>query len=256
MLASLSTILARSKRHQRIVPLCYPSTPEIMLACLEAANKKQVETVIVLDEEKLGFMPLNLAVDFCIGLAKQSKTAVSIAVSCKPTEEAIRSTLSLKVPSIILKESDHSRKYLTKFTSWAVKLARCHHAEIIGTLKGLATANRLEQYLHETGVTAISLPIGVIREGKPYISIPYIEQIAKIAKIPLLAQEFSISASALGKYASAGLVGISISSELDQAYTAGLRTSLRNRDVIEPKQYQDLAIKSVIHTLNNYFERF
>lgn len=254
MLISLSILLARAYRRKKAIPLVVVSNPQIIVGVVKAVEASNGSAVLVIEDSISPSFETETLYANAIHLAQKSTASLAVVISAQPTKEAVSTVLNLEIPAITFNLTYLSKKALWEITRWTVREAKRKNTEVMGTVSGLATVDRLYLFVEQTEVDCLSFPIGIKRDGQPHISASYVSQIAKAARIPLVAQEFPLSRAALKQCAQAGLTAFTLKSEIEEAYTAGLRTGLRGHSQNVPSSYESLGIKAVEQTISNYLK--
>lgn len=253
MLVPVSTLLARAKRHHEGVPFFQAASAEIIEALSqEASGGKSLG--IIIDATVPATLSLGSLVAVAKAAAGTSLGQVAVLVVVAASQESAQEAISCQAPAILFQDSaDLARTTLRTLSHWAVRVGGQRGCEVVGTLSGLVTLAKISTFAQETGVQALFLPIGVVQHGKALVSPAYLKEIGQAAKLPIIAQPLSLSAAQRSQAVRSGITGFSYDHDLlSEAYTAGLRTGLRNRAQHNPAVYQASGMQAVRQAARSY----
>ena len=249
MLIALPTLLGRTQRSNRALPFFGVSTVEIAYATVRALEKKQRSAVILLNakDEVKDSLPLELFMRQVVEVASYSSAELGMQVRVPYDLELIERLAATNVPSLLIDLPDNYNGQEFSFPHYA-------HIPLAAQLPALRPAAIVHQLVRQSGIFALSLPLITEYKDKPAISLSYLKELQKEVRIPLIAQEADLSRHVLKWAFPAGIAGYIINHELDQAYTSGLRASLRNRFLDQPAEYQAKAMDAVEQVVTHYLE--
>jgi hypothetical protein len=227
-------------------------TLEILAGVIEAAKGNGGSMAIGIDTSIAKHLPIESFINATTVAVDQIESKVALLVFCEPEQKEVAHIIEIGAPAIAFQNNKHSRQFLTDLYQWSVESAGHHKIEIFAHFEGLVTENRLFEFVQQTGVSGIILPVGLLDQNKHVISYSYVTQLAKIAHIPLIAEEFPFTDSERQHLAKANLDGVIVMEELHEAFIAGLHTGLRNRSVTNPYSYNRFGIRSVSGIAEHY----
>ena len=243
MLVSVATLLARAKRQRQVVPFVAMRTLDAAQACLEVATVHQAPLVLCV--EHMPNVParstLN-SVHVALWLAERATIPVGVMLDMHSTElpdEALKQHL----PGIAVVLQVTAAGSVPKLPAgWSVIL----------DLNAPMTADRINEMVHANEVVAVRLPLPSGRTGTGSPAPAYIHGLSHSLPVPLIAADTSFRPAILRKCVDAGLQGVTIAEALDEAYTAGLRTALRDRSEQRPSRYLAKAENAVTSRFASY----
>lgn len=245
MLSAFGSILARAKRHTHAVPVFGCVLPQIAEGVLAGQRTQKTDIALMIDEKYTSsgsFLSLLQAV---LQLAEESPRDVAVLARVHPESETIPDLLRLPISGLVLDHAQLSRKsYTTLLCQLGLKAAH-EKVSCYGELTGLITANRLTDFIEETGIDGLFFDLGFMQSNEPIISLSYVKDAAKLAGVPLIGQPIPLSHAMRHRCIEAGVRGFVFGIELEEAYTAGLRTGLRNREATQPAHFEHYGLQAV-----------
>lgn len=251
MLATLSTSLARNRRQKRLILSCRCSQLEIAAIAVRVAESQDASLIITLDLTR----PLTVAPAFLVAatllLARQSTVPVVVEAFVEPEEQTMLDVLTEGGLAIAPRIESLQAHLVEPTLAIAAKLTVAFGGELVicATTQGLEA--KLADLVHTHDAQAVR-----IRGHHPsrQAVVPHeIQTLCKDLHIPVIAEEIDLNPAELKKLSKSGVSGVTIGNVLEEAFTAGLRTGLRDRSLSEPARYYKTANRAVEETLINHF---
>lgn len=239
MLVSVPTLLSRASRRRTAVPFCSVTSAEVLLAVSSALEKAGADGVLSVPAKKRPEgkeLPL-LALAHWLAQHNQVDLGVQLDLTCADPEAwqpelgalhgfARLAVMTAGTPSRWQIPAEWSR--LDRLGTFTESVELSHHPS------------------HVFQALAISPPSG--KDG----TAAWVEHRRRQAKVPLLVEEGELSPASLRRCVKAGIAGVLFERRIDEAFTAGLRTGLRNRSATDPSRYFAPATAAVSDRLANY----
>jgi fructose/tagatose bisphosphate aldolase len=248
MQVSTTILLARARRKGEA------------LACVQVTNFEVAEAVVEAVEQSKRSVILSVEVGQDMGLlgmaqalVMQASTPIALHVDVHSLEN-VRHLLVFKPSSISLCNLENlSRTALVEKTKDLVREVSTQGVEVAGNFSHYANLNRLVQYVQETGVHYLSLPLGIVQDGTTHISPSFIKEVCQAVRVPVIGQDIAMTASMRALCTKAGVYAYRYDGKaINEAFTAGVRTALRNRSQSDPAYYLALGRKAAIHSMISY----
>jgi hypothetical protein len=253
MIIPVSTSLARAKRKKQPVLFCSADSLDIALTIIQVATSHSKPLVLSLDTTVSSALPASLFIKTIVDLAQDSPVEIGLSVQVPATEEAVKQALDLGVQSLIPTFSvGHSLDQMATSLRSLEKIARKKDAELIGYLSSAHPIEQVVRFIHESGIQTLLLPIVAEQSSRALFSSAYVSELTKACKIPLITCNQMVTIERLERAHKLGIQGFLLKELLAQAYTAGLRTGLRNRSAYQPAGYERYAFKAVEKTISYY----
>lgn len=222
MYVELSTLITRTGRNQKSLPLVRVSN--LSMAVLVAKYFEEVQVSFALVYRFASGSETDAVTAAALRqLADDCKLDCSLAFVVDPAEVAGKTAEITH--TVIVSEKE----------GWPLE-----HLPTIGYLPLLPHPDVLASY-KEALVAAI---VPTTQESS------HLRQ-ATTSRLPLIVVADNLATPRLQSYLKAGAVGFYLEDELQFAYTAGLRTALRDREYWEPLDYEAKALHAVKHALRN-----
>lgn len=243
MFVSVPTLLGRAVRGHTAILFCTVSTTDIAESAVLAAAGHSL--VLVLDATCWkGGLAEQGYLAWLHWLAEHAPTQVGIAVECEVTSPDIGDLLTV-FPGVSLILRTHGSLQLTA-ASLQVLHRHYRTVPLLADLTAPATPDQVREFVRQTGVSALRIPLPHDHSGVLGSSPAYVRQLVRAAQVPLITAEATYKPSILQRCLKAGISGVMLSEALNEAYTAGIRTGLRNRSSTNPHRYTAPA-KQAVH---------
>jgi fructose/tagatose bisphosphate aldolase len=254
MLVSLPTVLARAKRQGKTILACEVATLEVAVAVLNVAEAEKVPIALIVDAQNAQSLDFNLLLDLVVHLAVSSEASVAVMAALPAHEGTLREVIKKGISAIYFHWGSHSSIKRKELTRWAVAQCHQHGVSIIGDITHGATPLKVSVFVQETGVQALFIPTHNPGElGLNELLTPgYLKELSTAAKIPLVMPAVAPSVAMLSRLAKVGVSMACVSTELEEAYTAGIRAGLHSRSEQRIATYQRKAMQAVESTVSRY----
>lgn len=240
MLTLPSIELARAKRLKKPLISCRTASLEVAAAAIQAAEVEGITLLLTLDATAPSATSHRVFAAAAIAAARDAKVPIVVEALVLTEPHAVSWWLSQGVTAITLSGTPEAieRMYTNVRTE-----ARAFNADCgieLGVIHGTEVYTQLVATLApdfiRTDVT------------KPFTIHPVLVK----GKVPVILGHIRLGHRETKKLISGNCVGVTIHHELLEAFSAGLRTGLRNRAVIDPAQYLGYAITSVRELVRSY----
>ena len=223
MIVPIGTLLARAVRKRTVVPIVAATSAEVLRAAVSGTSTTYLITLIDLASDEAALL---LATVYWLALRHPNH--ISIMVSNCTDEQALSAfpEVALLLPL--------SSKY---------QGVRPH----VAVAPALIDPPTLEQLLAEDGAVAVMVP-STVTSG-------YVAEVCQMVQLPILLAEEIASPDTSRLLLRAGVSGLLLGPQLDQAYTAAVRAALHNREHSNPSDYTraaGLAVHERIASLSAY----
>lgn len=255
MIVTPSLILTRAKRRKKAIPNCVIASLEILQAVLSLAEHRKQECILTIDTNNPLFASENM-IGVVRALLAESSICFGLILQVPADQKILEGFLMLQEPALqIMFNSSHSQEVRVEFISQLSTSSLIKGTELLAENSGKFSVEKSVQ-LVESGLHCIILPhlFSEIRPEK--ISLSEINNLTSSLKIPLISTDEDPAGYWAGKAAKAGIYGFTLDKVINQAYTAGLRAGLRNREHFHPADYALLGQKAVKKTLDHYLDIF
>lgn len=239
MLISLGTLLARTKRAKQLAFSCSVASFDMLEEVLERAEKYRSNLIVSVPSSSSLMTPI-------IGeiIARHSVTC-ALQHEVEAGEEALLSLHDYPFPvALKLLDTHPSAEACSAIKQYAYQ----HHAEVALAIHANQTAGAIEHLVSASGASALVF----CHDENEDLSLQQLKELQYAAKLPAILASEHPTPSKIQNVKRAGIVGIDVSQALNHAYTAGLRTGLRDRSISNPSYYLPYAKKAVGNTLEHY----
>jgi len=243
VLTSVSSILTRALRRHSAALLCSVSSHELLEAYIRAAELSREGFIIVVKGSHKGdhdTLHALLATTVWRLEHHQLTWGIALDLSLWNAHEQRSFLLGLKDFPALTLISNHQQRQIPKDWSWI------EHTSTIPTVASL------QEVARSLAPQAISIPIPVTDGRSKSNSVAQLAALRKASSQPLIAQEALLSPLMLKRQVRAGISGITLDEQLEEAFTAGLRTGLRNRSLSHPEVYLAKGRLAVTNCVVNY----
>ena len=224
MIQPLPTLLARAKRSRRPLLLCEISSIEQAEGCLAAAAAKKSSLALTVSSGTLDQLVVAEALLPLVELLAQAAT------------EAVAIEMRLGSPLTNIENSFPIHTCLTLPVNTRPKSQGRTLAATCTSVGDALAADDCFQILR--------LPAELSKSG--------LKEVLTQLKRPAVLEEASFSPARLKAIVLTGIAGITLASQLDASFTAGVRTALRNRELVSPSGYLHRGKKAVFERVFNY----
>ncbi|MBU6388889.1 class II fructose-bisphosphate aldolase [Patescibacteria group bacterium] len=253
MLISLSTLLSRAKRRKQPVIAPVVRDIEVAEAVLQAAEAERQSILFVLADDPAGVIPLSFLFSYVRQRAAHLETEISLQLRVPMQESAVKQALALGADSLSLEIHAEDAKITTvRFTAWAAAEAGRERAGMIGNLPDVTTLTKTEAFVRQTGVAALTVPVLMRHGQRSSVSPVFLRDLAAAVRIPVLASDLEAAPRWIKPALKAGVAGFYLDVSLDEAFTAGVRTALRNRSLHRPGTYLTTGVLAVRESVKQY----
>lgn len=254
MLVSLPTILARSRRNKQAVACFSVTSPQLVDSVAVAANRKKGKAVIVLEFESLRDYHLSAMTGYALNVTHASAGDLSVVIRVAAQREEILAALETGIPGLWLKRANHmsETEYIT-ICQWTLKQAYRHGCSLVGECGDPVLPQAPEVLAESYGVAALAVMPWIERDGYAVIDRHQLSEVVRRAKVPLI----SLQTPQTGKQrlicAQEGISGWYVpSAVLNEPFTAGLYTGLRDHSQTDPAVYQRYALTAAQEAASHY----
>jgi len=235
MLATFPTYIARSKRQRRAFPIIEVQQFTTARAAIQAAEKHALPVVLSVQSDPSLVRGL-------LSLAQVANIPVLVTVRCRSIEDA-EQVLALGVQGITVQVHDlpqHGRKmYLESLV--AVLASRD-----VSLFLEWDAKEKIPTELAQSGIHGLILRNTAILS--PLLIKELIEHLLRSKQIPVFLHADELKPRELQQYLKAGILGYFVSTAVEEAYTAGLRTGLRNHALTLASEYEHYAVLAAQET--------
>jgi len=250
MLIPTGTLLARARRNHHLIPFLTVSIPEIAEATVRTAEAVKGRVILQIEiQSKSSPEEIVFLVQACKLLARTSSAEIGVHVALLDEDKlwldylCAENNLSLSISGPLA----HPRGKGEQFLEEALKAAHHDEIEILLTSQHYVGLNRLLEAAEMTAVQALITPLVPPESARSNFSPGHVRDLIKSVKIPVIAYGAEqLRPATRQQLMKAGVGGSSFgASFLDEAFSAGLRTGLRDRSVATPSRYLRFARKAV-----------
>lgn len=240
MIASVSTLLGRAMRRRNLALLCSVSNHELLEAALSVQQK---DALILVVKASLRTSPeqLHALLASAVWRVQHHESSFGILLDLGMWEPAER------------------QKFLTELHGFPPMAGLIYPGltfprgwELIGPVWGRITADGIREAVSEKGLVAVGVRVSSIQDRKGAIALEEVKNLHKAARVPLFLEESSLSPRMLRQLAKAGVSGVCIDEQLEEAFTAGLRAGMRNRTLTQPELYFRKGRLAVVQRISTY----
>lgn len=236
MLTSFSTQLARAKRRKTPLLIVPVTVLEEAAAVVRGAETQGLGVALTIDATKPMLYSLEIFVHTVLIVGRLSSNEVTVIVRCGPTHLAAEQALLAGAQAIIPTEGGSQEQYVS-LLSWCASRALYQGAEVIAAPKLHANEDDLVRAFNQTRLGGMMLPLSFVQEERA-VKLSQIRHYHTRFRLPLIIQLDSMHTAAhLQKLKKADVMGVYVEDEFDEAFTAGVRTALRNRSQANPAVY-------------------
>jgi hypothetical protein len=254
MLATVSTSLARNHRQKRLVLSCRCSHLEIATTAVRAAESQDASLILTLDLTA----PLSYTPTYFLGaallLARQSAVPIVIEVLIDPNRELVENAFMNGALVVTPRLESLSIAEAEAFLGWATKLAVAFGSEVIFSATTSALEKKIPDFAHAFPIQAARINGAHLTEDGNRVIAERVQDICKNTHLPILADECAVHITDLHKLSKTGVAGVTVGRVLEEAFTAGLRTGLRDRSLYQPARYLKTANQAVENTIINLLD--
>lgn len=253
MQLSPTTLFSREKRKKRIVPSFRVANFEILTAVLDELERDERPGLITFDARNSIPLPLDLTLITVTELIRRKVQPFALQVRINATQAEFHELLRLAIPAVQLKFSEKSSlKEIHTFTKWAVQEAHAAKVELGIFLNRRLALDSLCQFVEETGIDTLTINQTHYSLADQQLSLKGANEIAKILRIPVILDSENISPGIIKRLKFANIEGFVFDSLINHAYTAGVRSALRDRQAYNPDVFENRGQKAVAQTISHY----
>jgi fructose/tagatose bisphosphate aldolase len=246
MLVHPSLELARAHRRKRPLLFCRTNSLEVATAAVQAATVAHAPLVLTIDARRPAALSHLVIAHGMLTLGREASVMVSVEVMTPAHKPAIEWWLERGVLALTIADS------LDKLEPVARQLAPMVQA--YGAELGLAPQEAgLQDFarLSKTVQPAFMRIQGTLRSTE-------LRERVEAVEVPLVCDELTDSLRKNRELITAGVQGITVDSMLQETFTAGIRTGLRNRSVDDPAYYLgkgSVAVRDAVLRLYTTFHQ-
>ena len=237
MLVSLSVQSARAKRKGCGLLMLPVSALEQATAAVRAAETQKQPIVLIIDTTKPMLYGLELFANMLLTLGNVSSASVSVIALCAPNHIAAEQAISAGVQGIIPLRDGASTEQLVSLLSWCSTRASARNTEVFLSADKAHELHALLPLLDQVRLAGVLTSFESILVNSVFTP-SLLKDIQDQTKLPIyLTFEEDPEPKLVIRLVKAGVQGIVVSNEFDDAFTAGVRTALRNRSISNPVHY-------------------
>lgn len=251
MLVSFSTLCARSKRHKQVLLSCNVTQLEIAQAAVRAAEHLHLPIILTLDTTKPLLTSLSVIIAATLVMARESSASIAVEVRAEHHKPVIQQILESGAPTITPQLGSLSHEAALELVEWTAKVASAYGAETVLAASAATIRALLPEAVQQTGVVAVRIVAARSTERGKTVVPADVQDVLSMAKVPVIAEEELLSLAESRKLSRTGIAGLTIGKDLEEAFTAGIRTGLRNRSLYEPSRYLSTATLAVENITTN-----
>lgn len=251
MLATLSTSLARNRRQKRLMLSCCCAQLEIAAAAVRVAESQDTSLILTLDLTRALTSSPEFLVSSALLLARQSSVPVVVEAFVEPSESSVLDVVTLGGLVITPRIEVLPVHEIGPLLDIAAKLCVAFGCELTVAATTQALVAQVADLAHTHDIQAVR--IRGHHASRETIVPHEVQTVCKQLSIPVIAEEVDLSPAELKKLSKSGVSGVTIGKVLEEAFTAGLRTGLRDRSLSEPARYLKTANRAVEETIINHF---
>ena len=224
---------------------------------LEKAKKEKVPVILGASEGAIKYMGgYDVVASLCYSLITdlEIKTDVCLHLDHGSSVESCIRAIDAGFNSVMLDMSKKPLKENIELTKEVVKYAKNNNVSVeaeigsMGSISGkgleIGTNTNLKDcltFVEETGIDSVAAAVGTVHgiyRGELNIDYKLIEQLYENLNVPLVLHGGSgLDSETLRKCREAGVTKININSDLQEAWSKGVRSYLEeNKDVIDPRK--------------------
>jgi fructose/tagatose bisphosphate aldolase len=245
MLALLSTELARAKRHKKPIISCKTVSLQIAAAAVQAAMLEREPVLITIDATDVTTLPHQALLTAVLEIGRSAPIPVMVEVIVGTAKGAASWWLSNGVLALTLTGTQDAIK--RNLASIAAE-AFAHGAEIGIEPTDLTLASQAKALAQRHDATFIRL--------QPREKITEMHELVTALEVPVIADALHLTPKKTKELIRAGCAGLTLATDLDEAYTAGIRTALRDRTMTNPAKYLSYgatAVRELVRAHYHYF---
>lgn len=244
MLTLASLELARAKRRRLPLLSCRTTGLQVAAAAIQAATVERSPVLITIDATSATTLPHRPLLGAILEMGREAVIPVCVEAVIPPERSTAAWWFSNGVLVVTLTgELPAITRALKHVTSEAV----AHGAEVGVELRQTVTTHELQK-LAQSGISFLRVP--------PKERLTEMQELVSEVSLPLIAAAPLATPKKTRDLVLAGCAGITVGEELHEAYTAGVRTALRNRHANDPAQYLGYgatAVREYVRSTLNYF---
>lgn len=245
MLALPSLELARAKRHHQPILSCRTNSLQIATAAIQAAVLQKSTAFITIDATAATTLPHQALLAGLLELGRGVEVPVVVEAVVPAGKEAASWWISNGVLVVTLNGGTEAIK---RHVAYVAAEAYAHGAEVGLEPTDLQSLKAAEQLVERHGATFIRIaPREKITEMHEYV---------KALELPVIANALHLTPKKTRDLITAGCAGLTLSIELEEAFTAGVRTALRNRTVTDPARYLSYGATAVRELIRSHYAYF
>ncbi len=271
MLVNSKKMLQEAKKNKQVVFHFNINNLEWAKAILEECDKLKVPVILGVSEGAIKYMGgYNVVASLCFSLVSdlEIKTDVCLHLDHGSSVESCIQAIDAGFNSVMIDMSKKSLEENIIKTKEVVAYAKNNNVSVeaeIGSM-GQLDANGLSQgtntnlndcltFVKETGIDAVAAAVGTVHgiyHGKLNIDYKLIETLATNLEVPLVLHGGSgLDIEILKKCKEAGITKININSDLQEAWSIGVKKYLQeNKDVIDPRKVIGSGIQALKDTID------
>jgi fructose/tagatose bisphosphate aldolase len=252
MLVLLSSQLARARRRKQLLLSCQFAYLEIAVAAVRAAEAENLPLILTLDTHRVAAYPPDFLLRSVLELARLSSVSVAVEVRTEPLEQKNSFWLAAGAVTVTPDQGDLTEERYTALLTHVATTAVAYGAEAVATVSPEHSIQQVELLINTSGAHAARFSWDAQRKVTPDI-LAKTRDLARALKVPSIADSAFHRPGDKKKLLQLGVSAITLHEELEEAYTAGLRTGLRNRSIIDPSVYTQKGHRAVEQAIHNYY---
>jgi hypothetical protein len=226
MLTLVSLELARAKRRAKPLISCRVNSLQLAQAAMQAAELERAPILITIDATiptSLPHYPLVAAL-LAAGRESKSQVALEVVIPCQ------KQTASWWLDHGALAITLHGTKeQIARGAKAILSEAAAYHAELGVEPIDITSDEEVARLAVSSNATFLRL--------KPREKVAEMRSYVLAARQPVIAGTMLATPRQSKSLVTAGCAGLTLGEEIQEAFTAGLRTGLRNRSTLDPAQY-------------------
>lgn len=245
MLALPSLELARALRHREPVISCRTNSLQVALAAVQAATLERSSVFITLDATTATTLPHQAMLAGLLSVGRDAPVAVVVEAVVPAGKETASWWISHGVLAVTLCGTcDAIKRHL----NYVGAEAYAHGVEVGVEPTDLNAVIDAERLLKRNEAAFIRIP--------PRDKITEMHEYVHALQVPVIAGAMHLTPKKTRDLIAAGCAGLTLSTELEEAFTAGIRTALRSRTLIDPARYLGYGATGVRELVRTHFAYF
>lgn len=264
MLVKSKNYLIKAKKEKYAIPAFNFENMEMAKAVISECEKLNSPVILQTTQSTLNYLPPVIAKDIVAFYAKDVKIPVILHLDHSSSFELCEECIRVGYTSIMIDGSKLPFDENISLSKEVIKMASDTPVECeLGRIGGkeeteeknpnLTSPKEAEEFVNKTNCFSLAVAIGTAHgfyKSTPKLDFDRLKELASTLSIPLVLHGTSgVDPEDVQKAIEIGISKVNYATELRVAFSKGVRNSLEDEDVFDPKVYLNMGMETLKETI-------